>query len=328
MILSVSNEYDIVIEPGVLQKAEAYLDLDRKVLVVTDSGVPKEYAKALVKKCKEPHLVTLPMGEESKNMDNFILLQKEMVSASFSRGDCVVAVGGGVVGDICGFAASCYMRGIDFYNIPTTLLSQLDSSIGGKTAIDFLGVKNIVGSFYKPKRVLIDPEALKTLDERQLHAGLAEAIKMAVTSDEELFSFIENSVCLTKDLPTIIERALSIKKAVVEEDFKETGPRRILNFGHTVGHAIESLLGGEWLHGECVALGMTYFSSQTVLNRLLPLLERYKLPTKADFNKDDLLPYLKRDKKAVDGGVLTVLADEIGKGYIKTLSFDELLQRI
>ncbi len=246
-------DYDIVLEPGALGRAGELLNLRRRVLIVTDSGVPERYAECVAAQCEKAVTVTVPQGEKSKCFDELQHILKAMLDNSFTRGDCVVAVGGGVVGDLSGFAASCYMRGVDFYNIPTTLLSQVDSSIGGKTAIDFEGVKNIVGAFYQPRKVIIDPEVLSTLSRRQLMAGLCEAIKMAATSDAELFSLIERSTELTADLPEIIYRALMIKKKVVELDPRETGLRKILNFGHTIGHAVESFNGGRLLHGECVA---------------------------------------------------------------------------
>ena len=173
------DSYDIIVQRGILACANQHLNLNRRVLVVTDTGVPKEYADTIAKQCKESFIYTVEMGEASKSIEVFEKLLHAMLNNGFSRNDCVVAVGGGVVGDLAGFAASTYMRGIDFYNIPTTLLSQIDSSIGGKTAINFGGVKNIVGSFYQPKMVVIDPELLKTLPPRQFSNGLAEAIKMS-----------------------------------------------------------------------------------------------------------------------------------------------------
>ena len=188
------NSYDIVVERGLLKNAGKHLGLNRRVLVVTDSGVPASYAQSVAKQCAKPVICTIETGEGSKSLETFGHLLQTMMDHGFSRKDCVVAIGGGVVGDLSGFAASAYMRGIDFYNIPTTLLSQIDSSIGGKTAINFGGVKNIVGAFYQPKKVLVDPDLLKTLPERQISNGLAEAIKMALTSDEELFDIFENLI--------------------------------------------------------------------------------------------------------------------------------------
>ena len=245
-----SDSYDIVVERGALSRAGSYLNLNRRVLVATDTGVPSEYARTVAEQCREGIICTVDMGEGTKSLETFSRLLSVMLEHGFSRRDCVVAVGGGVVGDLSGFAASAYMRGIDFYNIPTTLLSQIDSSIGGKTAVNFGGVKNIVGAFYQPKQVLIDPELLKTLPPRQISNGLAEAIKMALTSDRELFDLFENGD-VESSIDEIIIRSLNIKKSVVEQDEKESGLRRILNFGHTVGHGIESSEGmSELYHGE------------------------------------------------------------------------------
>lgn len=306
------GDYDIVLETGALDKIGEYLPLERNVLVVTDSGVPPIYAEKVAKAAKCGNITVIPQGEHSKNFDSLKGILSDMLKYGFGRGDCVVAVGGGVVGDLSGFAASCYMRGIDFYNIPTTLLSQVDSSIGGKTAIDFEGVKNVVGAFYQPKRVVIDPAVLETLDVRQLRAGLVEAIKMAVTNDKELFELIENSEDLNADLEKIIYGALSIKKAVVEEDPTEKGIRKVLNFGHTIGHGIESFFDGKYLHGECVALGMIPMAAESVRERIIAVFEKYSIPTKAEYTADDVLPFILHDKKKTANGINAVFSDEIG----------------
>ena len=328
MIIPVNADngcYDIVLERGSLKKAGQLLELDRRVLVVTDEGVPPEYAGCVASQCREPVVVTVPRGEGSKSFEQLERLLSAMLEASFTRGDCVVAVGGGVVGDLSGFAASCYMRGIDFYNIPTTLLSQVDSSVGGKTAVNFGGVKNIVGAFYQPKKVIIDPETLKTLERRQLMAGLAEAIKMAATSSAELFELIEKSEDLDADLPEIIRRSLCIKRDVVEQDPKENGLRRILNFGHTVGHAVEGFNKGKLLHGECVALGMPPMCSGEALERVTKVLKKYGLPTQIEQSADELMPYLKHDKKMTANSVKVVLVDKIGQFRICDMKPEEIL---
>ena len=175
-----TGEYNIVLKRGAIKELSEHLNLDRKVLVVTDSGVPQEYSKTVAEQCKTPFIVTIEQGEKSKNFDNFRMLLSKMVEYGFTRSDCVVAVGGGVVGDMAGFVAASFMRGVDFYNIPTTVLSQVDSSIGGKVAIDFEGYKNIVGAFYPPKAVIIDSDTLKTLDSRQISNGLAESVKISL----------------------------------------------------------------------------------------------------------------------------------------------------
>lgn len=319
------QSYNILLERGSLNKASSYLNLNRKCLIVTDSGVPSQYANSIKEQAKEGYIVTIPQGEASKNFDSYKMLLAYMVENSFTRTDCVVAVGGGVVGDLSGFVASSYMRGVDFYNIPTTLLSQVDSSIGGKVAIDFNGVKNIIGAFYQPKSVLIDSNTLKTLDKRQVSAGLCEAIKMASTSDKELFELIENSTSLDNDIDAIIEKALLIKKNVVEIDPKEKGLRRALNFGHTIGHAIESdnNLGG-LLHGECVALGMLPMCSEDVRQRLIPVLKKYSLPTNVDCNTDTLISYITHDKKAKGNKITVIYVNEIGSFEMREIEIEEM----
>lgn len=325
MILNMTNAgYDIVIERGVINKAGELLNLNRRVVVVTDSGVPKEYASCVANQCKEASVYTFPQGEASKNMDTFQSILKAMLKANLDRSDCVVAVGGGVVGDMTGFAAACYMRGIDFYNIPTTLLSQVDSSIGGKTAIDFEGVKNIVGAFYMPKKVLVDPDLLNSLDARLVHEGLAESIKMAATFDEELFDFIANTSDLMKDVDHIIEKSLSIKKMVVEEDPYEKGLRRVLNFGHTIGHGIESFNEGKLLHGECVALGMTILGLGEAKERIVDVLKKYDLPYEIKDTADDIVPIVMHDKKAKGKIVNVVCVEKIGSYEIKPMTEEEI----
>lgn len=320
------NSYDIVVEKGILGQAGKHLDLDRRVLVVTDSGVPEIYAQTVANQCKEPTIVTVNPGESSKSIEIFELLLKKMLEKGFSRKDCVVAVGGGVVGDLSGFAASAYMRGIDFYNIPTTLLSQIDSSIGGKTAINLGNVKNIVGAFYQPKKVLIDSLLLKTLPERQISNGLAEAVKMALTSDSELFEIFENRD-IEENIDEIIIRSLNIKKSVVEQDEKESGLRKILNFGHTIGHGIESSENmSELYHGECVALGLLPMCDEKIRPRVIKVLEKCNLYNLVEFDWDKIREAAFHDKKA-DGEFVTVTTvQEIGSFEIKTIKCNEVIQ--
>lgn len=322
-----AQSYYIIIENGAIKKVGELLNLDRKVLIVTDSGVPKEYSETVATQCESPVIVTVEQGEKSKNPENFMKLLSLMLENNFTRKDCVVAVGGGVVGDLSGFAAACYMRGIDFYNIPTTLLSQIDSSVGGKTAVDLDGVKNAIGAFYQPKKVVIDPAVLKTLDSRQLHAGLAEAIKMAATSDAELFEMLEKSKNLQADLPKIIERALLIKKKVVEKDPEEKGLRKVLNFGHTIGHAVESANEGRLLHGECVALGMIPMCGKTAQKRILAVLKKYGLPTETECSPEELIPFVKHDKKSDSGTVAAVYVPEIGSFEFRKVVPEELFEK-
>lgn len=320
------DSYDIVVERGVLTKANQHLNLNRRVLIVTDEGVPSEYAKTLAAQCRDSVICTIDQGESSKSLSVFEKLLHVMLDRDFSRKDCVVAVGGGVVGDLSGFAASAYMRGIDFYNIPTTLLSQIDSSIGGKTAINFGGVKNIVGAFYQPKKVLIDPDLLKTLPSRQIANGLAEAIKMSLTSDKELFELFENKA-IEANLDEIIIRSLQIKKAVVEQDEKEAGLRKILNFGHTIGHGIESSEGmSELYHGECVALGMLPMCGEEIRPRVSAVLKKCNLYRELEYDWDKITDAAFHDKKADGDKVTVTLVNEAGKFELKTMGCLEVIE--
>ena len=322
------NSYDILMEHGVLYRAAEHLNLNRRVCVVTDSGVPARYAAAVAAQCREARIITFPEGEASKNLDTFSKILAEMLEAGLTRSDCVVAVGGGVVGDLAGFAASAYMRGIDFYNIPTTLLSQIDSSIGGKVAVDFHGYKNIVGAFHQPKCVLIDPDVLDTLPPRQFANGLAEAIKMAATSDPILFELLERESA-KENIDTVIERSLRIKKDVVEQDEKEMGLRRVLNFGHTLGHAIETCesLGGLY-HGECVGLGMLGMCSPAVRARIETVLRRVNLPSEYHGDADRILEAMRHDKKMSGNSIHVVSVPEIGQFTFENIPFEALAARM
>lgn len=320
------GSYPITVARGALSRVRELLDLHRRVLIVTDEGVPTEYAEAIRSASLDPILVTLPMGEETKSLRCFETLLSAMLRAGFQRSDCVVAVGGGVIGDLAGFAASAYMRGIDFYNVPTTLLSQVDSSIGGKVAVNLDGIKNAVGAFYPPKAVIIDPDVLKTLPHRQIRSGLAEALKMSMTHNQALFSLFEEGEA-EKRLDEVIVAALKIKASVVEADEKEQSLRRVLNFGHTVGHGIE-VTGKGLYHGECVALGMLPMCSEGVRARLLPILRSLGLPTDCSLSATAVLDAMMHDKKAVAEGIATVLVDEVGSFRFETLTREALEKRI
>ncbi len=306
------KSYDIHVGRGLLGSVGEIFRLDRRVLVVTDEGVPAAYAEAVTRAAAAPTLVRVSAGEGSKSLATLELLLSTMLREGFTRTDAVVAVGGGVVGDLAGFAAATYMRGIDFYNVPTTLLAQVDSSVGGKTAINLDGVKNSVGAFHQPRAVLIDPEVLATLPRRHISAGLAEAIKMAATSDAALFERMERE-SLSDILDDIIVGSLEIKRAVVEADERESSLRRVLNFGHTLGHGYESAaaLSG-LLHGECVALGMLPLSSEEVRGRLVPLLKKAGLPITADLPTDEILTPVYHDKKASGDKIRYIYVPRIG----------------
>lgn len=315
--------YDIVSERGGINRLREIWNLDRKVLVVTDDGVPPEYAKTVAAQCKEAFIVTLPQGEATKSAQSLMHLWSMMAEEKMTRTDAVIAVGGGVIGDLSGFAASTYMRGIDFYNVPTTVLSQVDSSVGGKTAIDFGGYKNIVGAFWQPKGVMLDADTLKTLPDRQVSNGLAEAVKMAATFDAELFSYMEKED-ISENLESVIVRAVAIKIKVVEEDEREGGLRKVLNFGHTVAHALESRLSfDEMYHGECVAVGMIPMCEGEVRERIKTVLKKVGLPADLPCPVSVLLEAMGHDKKMSGKNLTFITCPEIGKYEMKTLPFEE-----
>ena len=314
--------YDIIIERGCLDRADEYLKLCRRVLVVTDTGVPSHYSQKICDMAEEGYICTIPDGEQNKTLESWTRVLSCLTEHGFTRTDCVVAVGGGVVGDLAGFAAASYMRGIDFYNIPTTLLSQIDSSVGGKTAVDFMGYKNIVGAFYQPKRVLIDPLLPDTLPERQMQNGIAEAVKMAATSSTELFELFEKED-YKQNIDLIIEKSLEIKRDVVAQDEKEAGLRRILNFGHTVGHAIESSAGlSGLLHGECVALGMLPMSRGEARQRIYDVLLKIGLPVDMPYDTEEIIKNIAHDKKAAGNDINLVFVDSIGSFKQEKMSIE------
>lgn len=323
-----SCRYPITVSDGALSQVGERFRLDRRVLILTDSGVPEVYAQTVADACADPHLLTVPPGEKNKCPEQLFRILQTMLDAGFTRQDAVVAVGGGVIGDVGGLAAALYMRGIDFYNVPTTLLAMVDSSVGGKVAIDFCGYKNIVGTFYQPRAVLIDPCVLGTLDTRQYGCGMAEVIKMFATSDAAAFERLENQ----PDGFPIGERiraALKVKMAIVEADEREGGLRRVLNFGHTVGHAVESVSADQphpLLHGECVGIGMLALTDGEVRDRLLRLLRRYDLPTSFTCQSTALRAALMHDKKAASGGIITVRVPHIGQYTMQNERVDSIME--
>ena len=268
-----SRSYDIILKAGCLANLHQFTNVqNRKVFVLTDSGVPAEYAQTVAAQCPDSTICTIPQGEGSKCLKVYGQVLQAMLEFGMDRKDLLVSVGGGVVGDLGGFCAASYMRGIDFVNCPTTVLAQVDSSIGGKTAIDLGETKNIVGAFWQPKVVLVDFDTLKTLPRRQVVNGLAEALKTGIIGDPQLFALFECDHP-EENMEQIVYRSLKFKKKIVEQDEREGGVRACLNFGHTIGHGIEAVRGVRGrrtpglYHGECVALGMLPMIEDSALDR-------------------------------------------------------------
>ncbi|MEG0769281.1 MAG: 3-dehydroquinate synthase [Ruthenibacterium sp.] len=319
------RSYDIIIKRGALSRVNQLVSLDRKVLVISDEGVPPQYADKILAQCGEGYAAVVPQGEGSKSLDCFGHLLGEMLAHGFARGDAVVAVGGGVVGDLAGFVASAYMRGIDFINCPTTTLAQIDSSIGGKVAVNLNGAKNIVGAFYQPRLVVVDPDTLQTLSARHFSEGLAEAVKAGLIADETLFSLFETDEVTTR-LEEILYRSLVMKKNIVERDEREQSLRAVLNFGHTIGHGIESAnhLGGLY-HGECVGLGMLPMIEDAALRaRTKAVLKRLNLPDTIAYDGDEIFAFAAHDKKVHGDSVTVVKVPALGTARLDTISMDAL----
>jgi 3-dehydroquinate synthase len=319
------KSYDIVIDRGGLERAGEYFNLNRKVLIVSDEGVPSEYIETLWGQCKEGYLMTVSEGEVSKSFATYSRVCAYLLDQSFSRKDCIVAIGGGVVGDLAGFVAATFMRGIDFYNIPTTTLSQIDSSIGGKVAINLEGYKNMVGAFYQPRGVLIDSDTLKTLSRRHFYNGLVEALKAGLIYDEELFAIFKEGK-MEALLDEVIYRSLVVKKAIVEEDETEQSLRKILNFGHTLGHGIESYYGlGEIYHGECVAMGMLpMIENKELKGQVEKILHKMHIKTKTSFDIDTVMRLIEKDKKGSGGHITIVKLEKVGSTSLVRIPKAEL----
>lgn len=303
-----------------------------KVLIVSDTNVAPIYKAELENEIAKSGLAyagetVIEAGEKSKNINILQDIYRACIKASLSRGDTIIALGGGVVGDIAGFAAASYMRGIGFVQIPTTLLAQTDSSVGGKVGIDFAEAKNIVGAFKQPKLVFVNTSTLKTLPQREISAGMAEVIKYGIIRDAAFLDYLEQNFENIKRLETaaiemVVYNCCAIKADVVAKDETEGGLRAILNFGHTIGHGIESAKGFELLHGECVAIGMMGalriskmrgYISDDEEKRCCAIIKAYGLAdTAKGLSADGVLKYMKNDKKKIGDTLQYVLAEKVG----------------
>lgn len=343
--------YDIVFTDSFEElplELEAFDIADKKLCIITDSKVDTYYSEPVMEllqdKCSKIVKYVFPNGEEHKNLDTVRDIYRFLIEEKFDRRDMLIALGGGVVGDTTGFVAATYLRGISFIQIPTTLLSQADSSIGGKTGVDFDGYKNMVGAFKMPSLVYMNSQTLLTLDERQYFNGFAEIMKHGLIKDAEFYVWLIDNlyeIC-DRDLPTLSQmlmKSCSIKKAVVEKDPTEKGDRALLNFGHTIGHAIEKYKNFELCHGECVALGCVAAAFLSWKKGYLPMEEYYEirdmfvpfnLPISIDqISPEEILKLTKSDKKMSNGQIKFILLKKIGKAFIdQTVTDEELLEAI
>lgn len=337
--------YDIVFASDFGGLAEELHDFGigkRRIAVIADSNTASLYGEEVIGllegNCKKAILYSFPAGEAHKTLDTVKDIYKTLIEEKFDRKDLLIALGGGVVGDITGYTAATYLRGVDFVQIPTTLLAQCDSSIGGKTGVDFDGYKNMVGAFYMPKLVYMNIGTLKTLDDRQFYAGFAEVMKHGLIKDALFYEWLLYNLYEIQDrepdvLEEMVMRSCTVKKLVVEKDPKEQGDRALLNFGHTIGHAIEKYKNFEMLHGECVALGAVAAAFISWKHNWLSMEEYYEirdmfvpfnLPISIDdIEPEEILALTKSDKKMAAGQIRFVLLKKVGKAVIDTTVSDE-----
>jgi 3-dehydroquinate synthase len=332
------NIYPIIIESGLILNIGDNIKniyAGEKISLITDSNVDNFYGQAVVASLENKGFkvkkIVLPPGEKTKSIENLTFLYDELLDFTMSRGDLIIALGGGVIGDLTGFVASTLLRGIPFVQIPTSLLAQIDSSIGGKVAVDLPKGKNLVGTFYHPKAVFIDPQILKTLEERFLYDGMAEVIKTSCIKDAGLFDYLlelSSKEELFDNFEEIIYRCCDIKRKVVEADEKDTGERMILNFGHTIGHAIEKYFDFEkYSHGEAVAIGMyamtkiseeKELTSKGTLEKLKTMLVKYKLPYNVEVdNIEEIFDTIALDKKSSGNFLNLIMIKNIGEVFIE-----------
>lgn len=346
------RQYPIIIDSGLLQRPESYRPLSKgdKVMIVTNPTVAAYYLDTVKTALSQlgciVDSVMIPDGEQHKNLTSLDLIFTALLKHNHNRDTTLIALGGGVIGDITGYAAASYQRGVRFIQIPTTLLAQVDSSVGGKTAVNHPLGKNMIGAFYQPIKVIIDTDTLSTLVKREISAGLAEVIKYGAILDLAFFAWLEQHIhdLLQLDQQAIaycIQRCCQIKADIVAKDETEQSERALLNFGHTFGHAIEAYLGyGNWLHGEAVAVGMLEAAvlskmldniSSNDVARLERLLAEALLPTISPdgMMPQDYLPYMQRDKKVLSGQLRLILLKQLGQAYITSdINEQQLLDAI
>ena len=328
-----TRTYEIHIEEGLLgcvaEECSAVLGSE-KLLLLTDSNVKPLYGDAVCRSLTDAgYRVTeyvIPAGEDSKNTEQYLNIVSTLAKEGFSRSDAIIALGGGVVGDLAGFCASSYLRGIPFVQIPTTLLACVDSSVGGKTAVNLPEGKNLLGAFYQPSLVLIDPLTLKTLNPAVYADGMAEVIKYGMIRDPELFTALENHVWSDTQ---IITRCVTIKSQVVAEDEFDNGCRLLLNYGHTIGHAVEKCSRFEVSHGSAVAIGMTVMAraeedGADLADRLDAVLKDYGLPTACAFSAEDLYVAAMVDKKRRNQTLHIITVPTLGQGTVVSIPVEEL----
>ncbi len=322
------KEYDVIIEQNLLSHIDDFIDSTREIVIITDDNIPQQYLHTIQPLLHNPLVLFVPEGESSKSMDMVKFLIDQLLENNITRKSLLIALGGGVIGDLTGFVASIYMRGVDYIQIPTTLLSQIDSSVGGKTGVNASMMKNAIGAFKQPLAVLIDSTTLKTLDSRQLNSGISEMIKYGLIASKSLYEALLNSN-IWDEIDQYIAQCITIKRDIVLKDEYDNGIRQILNYGHTIGHAIEQYSKYDLLHGEAIAIGMLKMAkTKAFYSSLLTMLKKYNLPTEYEYDKDAIFNLILTDKKASKTSLNIIIVDEVGNGYIKTINILEIKSKL
>ncbi len=336
--VNASRVYDIIIDKGILSRSGEHIKAIKspcRTAILSDSNVAPLYAERLASSLKdsgfEPLLYVIPAGEESKNGENYLAFLSFLAQNKLTRSDLLIALGGGVVGDLCGFCAATYLRGVEFVQIPTTLLAMVDSSVGGKTAIDIPEGKNLVGAFYQPSLVICDYETLSTLPENIFSDGCAEVIKYGIINDKPLFDKLKAPIM--PQIEDIIANCVRDKRDVVDADERDTGVRQLLNLGHTAAHSIEILSNFEISHGSAVAMGTALITRAAVklglcpaddLDSVLAMLDRYGLPTVCPYPARELSELALSDKKRAGSNITLVMPYGIGDSRLYKVSVNRL----
>lgn len=323
--VNTNQKYDILLGHNIISNLKDYVDKNKQILIIMDDNIPVRYMES-IKNSLDNNIYSFVIrhGENNKSFSNYQNILNYLLDLNFTRDDMIINLGGGVVSDLGGFIASTYKRGIKYINIPTTTLSMVDSSIGGKVAINYSGYKNVIGSFYEPYLVIIDIELLKTLDERNYYNGLVEALKMSLLDSKDFFELFKD---LHQNLDDIIYKSLMFKKRIIEEDEKDLGIRRILNFGHTLGHAIEAKYINKIYHGEAVGYGMLPFIDnlnlrskvQTILQKMNINIDEARYHNLKEYIKQDKKNNFEKDKLYVN----VIKLKDIGNPYIEKIDIEQ-----
>lgn len=337
--VNASKKYEVLVGGGLLTQCGEFTKKVKSpcsILIVSDDNVYPLYGERVANSYENAGFVVnrliFPNGEKSKNMATIIQVVEYASQIGLSKSDLIVALGGGVVGDLAGFAAAIYLRGIDFVQIPTTFLAAIDSSVGGKTGCDLPSGKNQVGVFHQPRLVICDPDTFDTLSEQVFADGICEAVKYGVICDSELFCKI-SSGGIKSEIETVIERCVRIKSDIVQRDEFDTGERMLLNLGHTIGHSVEALSEYEISHGHAVAIGLMYIAracektgraKKVCSDKLLETFEKYRIDTKCSFSPHDLATKAMSDKKRSADTITLILIEDIGKAFTKKIPLNEL----